>query len=80
MRGRIRASTTTAMSRAPAKSRAAMAVPMTSAGSRPPVRDRSVASLAICSSSREVGARPCLRFHSCASSRSFSWTWMVRVE
>ena len=35
MRGRIRASRTAAMSRAPARSRAVMAVRMTSAGSRP---------------------------------------------
>ena len=34
----------------------------------------------MCSSSREVGARPCLRSHARASSRSFSRTCTVRVE
>ena len=34
----------------------------------------------MCSSSREVGARPCLRSHARASSRSFSCTCTVRVE
>jgi serine/threonine protein kinase len=45
-----------------------------------PLRDCKVASLAMCSSSRAVGARPWRRSHARASSRSFSCTWRVRVE
>ncbi len=45
-----------------------------------PWRDSRVASAAMCRSSREVGARPCLCSQARASSRSFSWTWTVRVE
>ena len=62
-----------------ASHRAASASQLTAPASLP-LRDCSVASLAMYSSSREFGARPCLHSQTHASSRSFSCTCTVRVE